>query len=163
MSAPLFAGVPLCEGEEIVKRGKTSLFALVVTWLVIPVFLLISAPSYLRFLLKIDVFKVVFIIAMILLIPPWVGFCLVMTWRHFRYSLAVTNLRVVGQSEGKTMDSSLSEVKNVMLEQSFWGRLLGYGNLVIQTKSNCLTFRNIHKPKELCELLMCSAREYCAH
>ena len=158
-----FAGVQLHEGEKIVKEGKPSIFALAVTWLVIPIFLLISAPSYLRFLLKINVFKIIFIIAMVLLIPPWIGYCLVMTWRHSRYALAVTDLRVIGRASKETMDSPLGEIKNVMIERSLWGKLLGYGNIVVQTKNACLTFRNVHRPKELYEILMHSAQEYCAH
>ena len=48
-----------------------------------------------------------------LLALAWLGFCLVMTWRHFRYSIAVTDIRVIGRANGELMDSPLTEVVDV--------------------------------------------------
>lgn len=51
----------------------------------------------------------------------------------------VTNRRVI-QTEGlinkRTIDSSLEKVNDVVLVQSFFGRILGYGNLEIVTGSD---------------------------
>ncbi len=51
----------------------------------------------------------------------------------------VTNRRII-QLEGvinkHTIDSSLDKINDVVLDQSFWGRLLGYGDLEILTGSD---------------------------
>lgn len=102
-------------------------------------------------------------IPLVLLVLAWFGVCMVMTWRHFRYAIAVTDIRVIGRANGEEMDSPLSEVVDVFVERSLWGKLLGYGNIVVHTKRKTLTFRNIRKPYELHRLLMSYAQNYCAH
>jgi uncharacterized membrane protein YdbT with pleckstrin-like domain len=72
-----------------------------------------------------------------------VGFGLVrFGWDLLQWSAEeyiVTNRRVI-QTEGivnkHTLDSSLEKVNDVKLDQSFFGRLLGYGNLTIVTGSD---------------------------
>ena len=49
------------------------------------------------------------------------------------------------------------------VERSLWGKLLGYGSLVVHTKHKTLTFRNIRRPKELHRILISYAENYCAH
>lgn len=98
-----------------------------------------------------------------MLILIWLACCLVMTWRHFRYNLAITDLRVIGRAQGEILDSPLNEIVNVYIERSIWGRLLGYSAITVQTKRKSLTVKNIKDPKSIFDLLMSYASEYCAH
>lgn len=102
-------------------------------------------------------------IPLVLLFLVWLGFCLVMTHRHFRYHLAVTDLRVIGNAAGKELNAPLNEIVNVFVEQSVWGKLLRYGAITVQTKKKSLTFYNVAHPERLYQLLMSYAENYCAH
>ncbi len=113
-----------------------------------------SIPDAVLLLLKISV---------ILLVVAWLGCCLVMTYRHFRYCLAITDFRVIGKANGKELSSPHNEVVNVFFEQSLWGKLFNYGNITVHTKKCSLTFRNIKDPKDIHYMLMKFAENYCAH
>jgi uncharacterized membrane protein YdbT with pleckstrin-like domain len=57
-------------------------------------------------------------------------------WKNRQY--IVTNWRVIqitGIFNKEVSDSSLEKVNDVRLEQSFWGRILNYGNIEILTAS----------------------------
>ena len=102
-------------------------------------------------------------IPVVILVLVWLGWCLVMTKKHYQYQLAITNLRVIGKAKYDLIDSPLSEVQNVHIAQSLWGKILCYGSITVQTKSGTSTFYNIHQPRELYNLIMNAARDYCAH
>jgi hypothetical protein len=60
----------------------------------------------------------------------------VMVWANHKH--VVTNQRVIhvlGVLSKEITDSSLEKVNDVRLEQSFWGRVLGYGTVEILTAS----------------------------
>lgn len=99
-------------------------------------------------------FLVTLCIPIILLVLAWLGWCLFMTRRHFRSSLAITDFRVIGRSNDEELDSPLGEVVNVFLEQSLWGRLFNYGNLTVYTKKSSLVFYDIGEPQNIRYLLM---------
>jgi len=73
----------------------------------------------------------------------------VLQWSAEEY--LITNRRVM-QTEGiinkRTSDSSLEKVNDVILVQSFFGRILGYGNLEIVTGSDVgvNNLRRLHDP-----------------
>ena len=94
------------------------------------------------------------LVSILLLLPPPVGNPLwalgylllafplvslardVMTWSNRKF--VVTNQRVIhleGVLSKEITDSSLEKVNDVKLEQSFWGRVFGYGNVQILTAS----------------------------
>lgn len=110
-----------------------------------------------------DIVTFLISIPFILLVIVWLCWCLVMTSRHFKYSLAVTNFRVIGKAGSEILDSPLTEIKNVFIEQSIWGKLLKYGAIVVSTKSRSITFKNIHAPYELYRVIMSYASDYSAH
>lgn len=103
---------------------------------------------------------IVFIL--IMLVSAWLIYCLVLTYRHFSYALAVTDSRVIGKAGREELDSPLKEVVNVFVEQSLWGKLGNYGSVVVSTKRKSLTFRGIHNPYAIHKLLMSYASNYCA-
>ncbi len=106
---------------------------------------------------------VILAIPLILLALVWVGFCLVLTYRHFQYFVAVTNRRVIGKVKDEEVYSRLELVINVFLTQSLWGKLLNYGTITVATKKGTFDFKSIHNPKRITRLLMEYASEYCAN
>ena len=94
-------------------------------------------------------------------VSAWLIWCLVMTWRCMRNSLAITNFRVIGKAGSETLDSPLNEVKNVFIEQSLWGKLFNFGSIVVLTKRKSVTFRNISDPQTIYNLLITQAENYC--
>ena len=104
-----------------------------------------AIPSFLLVLLCIPI---------LLLVLAWLGWCLVMTGRHAHSSLAITDFRVIGRSKGEEMDSPLSKIVNVFLEQSLWGKLFNYGNLTVHTQKLSVTFYHVDDPQAVRYLLM---------
>src|SRR5215475_12848704 len=83
-------------------------------------------------------------------------------WRNRQY--VVTNWRVIqiaGVFNKEVSDSSLEKVNDVKLEQSFLGRLLGYGSIEILTASELgvSKFNNIGRPIRL-KTAMLNAKEH---
>jgi uncharacterized membrane protein YdbT with pleckstrin-like domain len=82
-------------------------------------------------------------------------------WRNRQY--IVTNWRVIqiaGVFNKEVSDSSLEKVNDVKLEQSFWGRLLNYGNIEILTASELgvSKFKKVGRPIRL-KTAMLNAKE----
>ena len=77
----------------------------------------------------------------------------------------VTNLRVVDESgffSRYSKESPLDKINNVEYDQSIWGRLLGYGNVDIQTAAEMgeTTYQLIHHPKLLKDTITLAQEEY---
>jgi uncharacterized membrane protein YdbT with pleckstrin-like domain len=77
----------------------------------------------------------------------------------------VTNLRVVDESGffGRySKESPLDKINNVEYDQSIWGRILGYGNVDIQTAAELgeTTYELIHHPKLLKDTITHAQEEY---
>lgn len=84
-------------------------------------------------------------------------------WKHNLW--AVTNLRVVDESGFFTRyskESPLDKINNVEYTQSLVGRLLGYGNVDIQTAAEMgeTTYELIHHPKLLKDTITHAQEEY---
>src|SRR5215467_3767574 len=84
-----------------------------------------------------------------------------LVWKNRQY--VVTNWRVIqiaGVLNKEVSDSSLEKVNDVKLEQSFFGRLLGYGSIEILTASELgvSKFNNIGRPIRL-KTAMLNAKE----
>lgn len=80
-----------------------------------------------------------------------------------RYVL--TNHRVIRQSGVLTkssVDSYLDKINNVEHKQTLWGRILGYGDVEIDTASETgmTTFRMIRNPLEFKNALVAAAEQY---
>jgi uncharacterized membrane protein YdbT with pleckstrin-like domain len=78
---------------------------------------------------------------------------------------AVTNLRVVDESGflGRySKESPLDKINNVEYDQNFWGRLLGFGSVDIQTAAELgeTTYEIIHHPKQLKDTITLAQEEY---
>lgn len=177
--------VDLKEDEEIVLKSKPSLKGLIAAYLTLPAFLLIyfivfMLPQIIRkavmnvimdeitggssgdgILNKVlEVISGAVIVACIIL---WIVICAVVTIRYFGYRLVITNIRVIGKARENRMDVKLTDIMNVYIEQSIWGKLLGYGHITIRTKRQALTFKNISDPENFHRKLMDYASEYFAY
>src|SRR5215475_2475416 len=98
---------------------------------------------------------------LLLLIPAVSLLRDVLTWKNRQY--VVTNWRVIqiaGVLNKEVSDSSLENVNDVKLEQSFLGRLLGYGSIEILTASELgvSKFNKIGRPIRL-KTAMVNAKE----
>lgn len=70
----------------------------------------------------------------------------------------VTNLRIIdefGVLSHSAKESPIDKVHNVSFTQSFWGRLLGYGNVQIQTaaESGTTTYHAVNNPRLLADTI----------
>jgi uncharacterized membrane protein YdbT with pleckstrin-like domain len=77
----------------------------------------------------------------------------------------ITNFRVVDESgffSRYSKESPLDKINNVEYDQSIWGRLLGYGNVDIQTAAEMgeTTYELIHHPKLLKDTITHAQEEY---
>ena len=105
-------------------------------------------------------------LAYLLLILPLLGMLRNVTiWRSRKY--VVTNWRVLqisGVFNKEVTDSSLEKINDIKLEQSFWGRLLDYGDLEILTASELGVdqFTRISQPIRL-KTAMLNAKETLEH
>jgi uncharacterized membrane protein YdbT with pleckstrin-like domain len=105
-------------------------------------------------------------LAYLLLILPFVGILgNVIVWTSRQY--IVTDWRVIqiaGVFKKEVTDSSLEKVNDVKLEQSFWGRLLDYGDLEILTASELGVnqFSHVGRPIRL-KTAMLNAKEKLEH
>ena len=80
--------------------------------------------------------------------PLWMYF----TWVNNIW--AVTNLRVIDEGGFFTRyakESPLDKINNIVYDQSFWGRIFGFGNVDIQTAAEMgeTSYIMIHHPKLL--------------
>jgi len=66
--------------------------------------------------------------------------------------MAVTNRRVLiktGMGNRRTLDLMLSRVESIAVEETFWGRMLGYGSVVVRgTGGTPESFVMISHPQE---------------
>lgn len=85
---------------------------------------------------------------------------------HWKSNLwCVTNLRVVDESgffSRYSKESPLDKINNVEYDQSIWGRILGFGNVDIQTAAEMgeTTYHIIHHPKLLKDTITHAQEEY---
>jgi uncharacterized membrane protein YdbT with pleckstrin-like domain len=59
-------------------------------------------------------------------------------------------------------ESPLDKINNVSYNQTFWGRIFGYGNVQIQTAAEIgsTTYYNVEKPKELMDTITQMQEDY---
>lgn len=84
------------------------------------------------------------------------------------YEHILTNRRLVQQTgilRKQSMDAPLDKVNNVEHWQTIWGRLLGYGDVEIDTASEhgATRFRNISRPLEFKSAIVGAAEAYRSH
>ncbi|MFA5816117.1 MAG: PH domain-containing protein [Bacteroidales bacterium] len=78
---------------------------------------------------------------------------------------AVTNLRVIdeyGVFSNNSKESPLDKINNVSYQQSFWGKIFGFGNVQIQTAAEIgsTTYSTVQNPKKLKDSITHMQEEY---
>lgn len=101
-----------------------------------------------------------FIITLIVALYPAYEY---LNWKHNLW--CVTNLRVVDESgfiSRYSKESPLDKINNVEYDQSIWGRILGFGNVDIQTAAEMggTTYHLIDHPKLLKDTITHAQEEY---
>jgi uncharacterized membrane protein YdbT with pleckstrin-like domain len=114
------------------------------------------------------------------IIGIWIGsYTLIVTFTSIGYFLyeivkrnnnlwAVTNLRVIdefGVFSNNAKESPLDKINNVSYRQSFWGKILGYGNVEIQTAAEIgsTTYTSVENPRKLKDSITNMQEEYKQH
>ncbi|HET7088236.1 MAG TPA: PH domain-containing protein [Anaerolineae bacterium] len=131
----------LAKGEEIVLRARQHWVTLIASALANALFVIVVLVLY--FVVRsIEFLKPA---ETVLLVAALIGVLFGLarySWDWLRWwseEYIVTSRRVI-QTEGivnkRTADSSLEKVNDVLLTQSFFGRILGYGDLEIVTGSD---------------------------
>ncbi len=101
-----------------------------------------------------------FVISLLLATVPMYIY---LEWKHNLW--AVTNLRVVDESgffSRYSKESPLDKINNVEYDQTIWGRILGFGDVDIQTAAEMgeTTYKLIHHPKLLKDTITHAQEEY---
>ena len=89
-------------------------------------------------------------------------------WKDFirrANDYVLTNHRIIretGVLSRRSMDSRLDKINNVEHRQTFWGRLLNYGDVEIDTASEtgAALFREISHPLEFKNAILAAAEQY---
>ena len=106
---------------------------------------------------------IIMLIPVILLVLAWLVFCLYQTAQYSRYSLAITDCRIIGRSCDDLLDSPLDEIVNVYIEQSLIGKIFNYGNIIVSTKRKSITVKHIQSPSRIHKTIMSYAENYSAY
>ena len=132
---------PLQQNEKILLTTYTS-------WvmLVLPVVILVAALM-LAIYISIGTW-------FLILVLPALGY---LGWKYFEWKhniWVVTNFRVIdefGVFNINTRESPLDKINNVSYQQTIWGRILGFGNVEIQTAATIgeTVYNSVDKPKLL--------------
>lgn len=101
-----------------------------------------------------------YIIILVVALYPLIEY---IKWKHNIW--CVTNFRVVEESgffSRHSKESPLDKINNVEYDQSFWGRLIGFGNVDIQTAAELgeTIHELIHHPKKLKDTITHAQEEY---
>jgi uncharacterized membrane protein YdbT with pleckstrin-like domain len=147
-------------GEEILYRAhltrltQAPLVALLAVVLAFTIFAYTGWPNY----------------AWVAVISGLLTLCLaaVLAWRFFilrSNEFVLTNHRVIQQQgilSKRSMDSRLDKINNIEHRQSLWGRLLGYGDVEIDTASETgiCRFNNVAHPVEFKRAILTAAEQY---
>ena len=140
------------------KKDETILLIIRQHWirLLLPFFVWLAAAILLIWLAN----TTDFIITLVTALYPMYEY---LNWKNNLW--CVTNLRVVDESGffGRySKESPLDKINNVEYDQSIIGRILGYGNVDIQTAAEFgeTTYELIHHPKLLKDTITHAQEEY---
>jgi hypothetical protein len=134
---PRYADRLLADGERVALRSRQHVLATIiegrVPWvLLILAFVLIFLDLSLQQGILRDLFGVLGL-GLLVIALVWLTF-IYLTW--FNQDYLVTNRRVIkveGILSKRSADSSLEKINDAVLQQSLFGRMLGYGDLDIMT------------------------------
>jgi uncharacterized membrane protein YdbT with pleckstrin-like domain len=135
----------------IIHQHWIKLLLPFITWLIVIILLFIFFQ---------DNLNIVLIIALVSALYPAY---LYLEWNNNLW--AVTNMRVIDEAgffSRYSKESPLDKINNVEYDQTLWGRMLGYGDVEIQTAAEMgdTTYKMIHFPKLLKDTITHAQEEY---
>ena len=147
-----------------IKNNEKILFKTQHHWIVLVIPFLISLIIFGLFILMYSVISnaSVWILVIGLLSFGYFGY----QYLERRFDIwVVTNLRILdeqGVFSISAKESPLEKINNVTYHQSLTGRMLGYGDIEIQTAAEmgATTYRKIAKPNELKDAITTAQEEY---
>lgn len=78
-----------------------------------------------------------------LLLVAWFVWACVYTRQNMRYSLTLTDRRVIATAKGERLEAEYQEIYNVAVLRSVWGRLFGFGEISVQTEKGSVAVKNV--------------------
>ena len=146
-------------GEEVVYRAHVTRISLA-PWVLGLVLVLAGAAVAWQFAPEPMLLIALGVVALVLAV--------MILWKLFvlrSYEHVLTNQRMIQQTgifNKRSMDAPLDKVNNVEHQQTLWGRLLGYGNVEIDTASEhgCTRFADIARPLELKSAIVAASEAY---
>lgn len=85
----------------------------------------------------------------ILLIIVWFIWACIYTRMNVRYSLTLTNQRVIATVKGESFEAEYKDIYNVCVLRSIWGKLFGFGEISVQAEKGAMTVKNIASAEQL--------------
>ena len=144
--------------RTVLKKEERILIITRQHWIkmVLPVFVWLIAASLLIWLAG----TTGLIITLVAALYPVLEY---LNWKNNLW--CVTNLRVVDENgffSRHSKESPLDKINNVEYDQSFWGRIMGFGDVDIQTAAELgeTTYELIHQPKLLKDTITHAQEEY---
>ena len=145
--------------RTVLKKDEKILLIIRHHWLklVAPFLIWILIGTLSLFFFNVSTALIIILIAAVY--PLWIYF----NWVNNIW--AVTNLRVIDEGGFFTRhakESPLEKINNIEYSQSFWGRILGFGNVDIQTAAEMgdTNYEMIHHPKLLKDTITHAQEEY---
>jgi uncharacterized membrane protein YdbT with pleckstrin-like domain len=135
----------------VIHQHWIKLLLPILAWLLIVILLFLFLQDHL---------EIVLITALVTALYP---LYLYLEWNNNLW--AVTNMRVIDESgflSRYSKESPLDKINNVEYDQSLWGRMMGYGDVEIQTAAEMgdTNYKMIHYPKLLKDTITHAQEEY---
>lgn len=130
------------KGEEVVCEARQHWISLLPRGIVSAILLLGGLASPGSFFLML-------IVAAIIMAKPFINV--------YMTELGFTNKRLIGKTgliNTKSLDSPLNKINNVSVNNGFWGKILGYGNVNISTSSGAYVYHSVAQPEDFKSRLM---------
>ncbi|CAN5366540.1 hypothetical protein BH11BAC3_BH11BAC3_38910 [soil metagenome] len=144
--------------RTVLKQDEKILIIIRQHWirLIIPILIWLLAAALLIWLAG----NTGFILTLVAALYPMYEY---LNWKNNLW--CVTNLRVVDETgffSRYSKESPIDKINNVEYDQSLWGRLLGFGNVDIQTAAELgeTNYEWIHHPKLLKDTITHAQEEY---
>lgn len=148
-----YAEKSILNGELVIAEGRVSTIAILPA-ILFGVLSLINSFIFLAF----DAIAVG--ISLIVLSVIVVGIAIIII-KNTQFTL--TNKKITGKAgviKLDVVDIPLSKINTVAINQSTFGRIFGYGTLVIGTSSGNRRFRNLSNPQDLRVHVLAQISEY---
>lgn len=103
--------------------------------------------------------SVIIKVAIGLLVFAWLCWAIGYTIKHFGYSLSYSDNEVYARAGRYKLTIPFNKMNNIYVEQSIWGKLFGYGSIVIVSSIGSITVKSIAGAKAFAKSLAAASIE----